>query len=127
MHRFRILLFTAWLLLPASLWGEYQTYSITICNNGQLAMDVATGYQDSEFFSSYWKINRWHHLDPGKCGVVFSRSMDLGGGAFRNLVTEDHVHLAFAFTDSTACGVRGWWTPTRRTPVWEILKSERTI
>lgn len=111
MRRFRIALFTALLLPPASLWGEMQHYTITICNRGQFAVDVASGYQDSLFFSAYWRINRWYHVDTGKCSVVYSKNMDLGGGLFRNQATEDHVHLAFAFTDSTGVWGAGMVNP----------------
>lgn len=106
MQSYRILFLTASLLLPASSWGQdvygYQDYTVKICNRGRLAVDVATGFQDSSLLSQWWVIDRWYHVSPGNCNVVSSRHLSIPDGLLgRSRFAEDHLHLAFAFTDST--------------------------
>ena len=106
MKNYRFLFLTAFLLLPASSWGQdvygYQDYTVRICNRGRLAIDVATGFQDSNMVSDWWVIDRWYHVDPGNCKVVSSRHLSIPDGLLgRSRFAEDHLHLAFAFTDAT--------------------------
>lgn len=116
MKSHRILFLAAPLLLPASSWGQdvygYQDYTVRICNRGQLAIDVATGFQDSSLGSEWWVIDRWLHVNPGNCEVVSSRHLSIPDGLLgRSRFAEDHLHLAFAFTDSTGVWGAGMVNP----------------
>lgn len=74
---------------------------------------MATGFQDSNLVSDYWVIDRWYHVNPGSCKVVSSRNLDFGDPLGRSLLAKDHLHLAFAFTDSTGVWGAGMVNPYR--------------
>lgn len=99
----QVVLIAMLFVLPSSrLWADNVRYgfsSVTICNRGSIAVDVATallpGYTDK------WQMRRWLGVSPGTCSEVLGWLQDRRSGLSFALAKGQPAFIAFAFTDST--------------------------
>ena len=90
-----------------------ELYHAEVCNQGQIAVDVAVAYKDfGGFNDEFWMIDYWYRVDPGKCKLVYSHFYAPDG--FQSFP----LYLAYAFTDST-----GVWGAAKVTPARETAAS----
>jgi Protein of unknown function (DUF1036) len=121
MKHIRIALLPTLLLLTAAHVPQHdyatgrsnELYHAEVCNQGQIAVDVAVAYKDfGGFNDEFWMIDYWYRVDPGKCKLVYSHFYAPDG--FQSFP----LYLAYAFTDST-----GVWGAAKVTPARETAAS----
>jgi hypothetical protein len=115
-HLKKVLLVTA-LLLPATRVraDDRELYHAEVCNQGRVIVDVAVAYRDFGLNDEFWVIERWWHVRPGECKLVFRHFY-----APNNVLNfrPFPLHLAFAFTDST-----GTWGAAKINPPGNTARS----
>ncbi|HLJ47467.1 MAG TPA: DUF1036 domain-containing protein [Bryobacteraceae bacterium] len=75
-----------------ALAQDFNFYSLFICNDGQITVDVATALNKEK----EWHVRSWTNVSPGQCEQVLS-----GNWVHSWLWPDPEIHVVLGFKDST--------------------------